>query len=701
MRLRHACAALCVATLTANVASASDMRWQHLPGVTNAGFQGIVTGDLDGDGRDEAVFSALLSNETSALGVIGRDGSELALEQMLAVDGTLAAPIIIGRSGNSARILALVQRGYYYEHALIEYGGRPLRELRSLPMAIWTQPLAIADLDADGDLDVLARQSDYYYYDATLTILDYATGTTLWTDTTASAGGIAAQLDSDAALELVVPGSPGRVLDGATRLQEWSYPAGFHPMLFAGEFDGGAATRELVAMAEYSGPVTLFRTSPYSPLREMQIENFDSGFAASDDIDGDGRDELLVPGYGSEGFIAYTPSTGIRRTFPHEGFYPTRGAAADLDGTSAAELVLASEQSYFDIPDAVRVLDTSSGLLRLSIAQASGPYAALALGDIDANGTNEVLHSVVQADELYGHYRSMCALDALSGERLSCLSRQGYYNYETLTAAPVFGRFNTSAGADIVVLRGALVTAYDGATFEEQWARSDIASDYQPMIAGAKMRFDADNIDDVVLLGGNGQLHVLDGRTGATLWQSVTLGSGGSGEMTLTVVNVDGDDAIEILVTTGNALYAFDSQTRLLDWSLSPELNIGRLVTWGSAAACRLGLYEVDGTFRTYRCNDRSIVGDDRTFPVNANMLRVLDPAGRHFVAASAGSLLTVAQDDSVREWASGLGSRLGHDNAGVVIPMGGSRYDVVVGSDAMVARIGIHLDLVFSDAFE
>lgn len=695
MRRLLACTACLFAVSTTD---AAHLRWQTQAGVIEAGFRGVVTADLDGDGRDEAVFTAGPSSDATTLGVVARDGGALALTQLLWVDQTLSGNIVAARVGGGDRILVGTD-DYYGGRQLIEFGGLPLRELRRLPMPQWMRPLAVADIDGDGDLDILALVAPYYHYDAAVALLDYATGVTLWTEEAIATGAVAAQLDADPALEIIVAGTIGRVLDGATRLQEWSYPAGFRSQLFVGEFDGGTTSREFAAMDTYGGPLTLFRAAPYSPLRDTLQPSSYGLLAAVDDIDNDGRDEILQAGAHLEGgSIAYTPSTDTTRSFPHEGLSPDGVASSNLFGTAASELVLTSSPGWYGQTDAVRVVDTATNAVRLSIPQAAGPYAALALGDVDADGRADVVHALSQrgSDPDVGHL--VCMLDAASGERRGCITQEGFY-WEVPTIAPFLGRFTPTAGDDIAVIQGSAVTVFDGASNALQWQRTDLSPGYSGIAASAAMRFDADAIDDPVLLDYAGRVHVLDGRNGETLWTSVALGGGS--ELTLTVANVDADPATELLVSTDNALYAFDAQTRLLDWSHKPDLQVGRVVVWGSGAACRLGLYDPAGRFQAVRCSDRSNVGDEREFPANANLLRVLDPAAEHFVAATAGRIVTIAADDSVREWASGLGPRLGNNNAGVVIALGGNRYDVIVGSDTTVVRVAIHPDLLFEDAFE
>lgn len=686
-------AALC---MMSTGAAADTLRWEHLPGLTLAGVLGMQSGDVDGDGYDEVVLTTTSSANEHTLAVVGRVGNDIALRQILQLPGSLTGRITVADIDGTARVLVPMQ--LEDDYAVIEFGGAPLRELRRLTLPLFTSPVAVADIDADGDLDILAFQATFPYAENPVALLDYDTGATLWTDSAMAFGAaIVAQLDDDPALEIVVPGGPGRVFDGATRLPEWSFPAGFQSSLVSGEFDDTRPGPEFAATSfDYGGTLTLFSTSPYSPLRETTME-FQPGGAVTDDIDGDGRDDILLIARNAHGVHVYTPSSEELGLIPTPDMQAWRLATGNVTGTPAPELIVATAQSY-ETPDALRVVDPASGETLLAVPETIGPYAALAVGDFDADGQAEVLHALDGRHEDPALRRSLCQLDLRTGAEERCIGMQ--MGQTAAWVAPVPGRFNDAAGTDLAVVHTTAVRAIDGPTGGLLWMVEPGAPDYEEFSAIVALRFDDDAFDDVAVLGR--RIHVLDGRTGADLWRSVELDQEVFGaEKTLTLANVDADPAPEIIATTGHAVYVFDTQTRLLDWSLTPDTEIGRFVTWGSGDACRFALYHPSGSLQTYHCSDRTPDGPAREFPENANFLRVLDAAGKHVLATSAGRVLTIAEDDSVRVWATDLGPRLGNNNSGAIVPLGGDRYDLVVGSDLRVARVAIHIDLVFEDAFE
>lgn len=688
-----------VLVMTVCPAVAAHVAWSHQPGFGLAGGAGAVIGDLDADGRHEAIVTvALAPGVSSALAVIGGKGNSVEREQLLLIDGVLRSDIVLHTHPGGDRVLALVQPGTgEHVYSMVEFAGIPLRETRRVVMPQYTRPLAVADIDANGTLDLLAITGPYPLDGMKPAILDYATLETLWTDNSDAATAVLAQLDADAALEIVVAGMPGRVIDGATRLPDWSYPAGFGELLFVGEFDADVAGNEFASMhRDMAFPLlTIFRAAPLSPLRDVAAQVDTPSVVTVHDLDGDGRDELVFLADGDDGSLAVlTPATGAARTMSQSDFRIVGTAAGNLVGDGAAELVLVDGDGFYTTVDMLRVVDSGTGAEHFAMQRTFGPYTALAAADLDGDGHEEVVHAL-QRIAYTEPTQTHCILDGSSGQERTCMrSEVGW-----VEAAPVAGEFNASAGKDIAFLGNTGVIAIDGATAAPLWRRQDI---WPSMYAdSATMRFNDDAIDDVVLLAGEARITVLDGRDGSTLWQSVALGAPWGQEPRLVVANVDEDEAPELVVSTGDDIYAFDAATRLLDWSMDGTVPIARLLVWGENGGCRLGLYSADGGFRTLRCDDRSVAAPERSLPAGAMLVRALAPHGTPLLLAVEGHLLTIDEEGAVSDWSGFLGNALGLDDTATVIARGSRRHDVYIGSDAVVARIRVDFDLVFADAFE
>ncbi len=135
------------------------------------------------------------------------------------------------------------------------------------------------------------------------------------------------QLDADPALEIVLAGVPGYVLDGATQAIDWTYKDGFGAYLAGGHFsDGGGA--QFVAARDWD-LFTVFQSAPYSPIWDASV--FDIDAIAAADLDGDGFDEI-IEGDGQWGGVnIYDSRTQqVRLSIPHSAWGMEALAVADF-----------------------------------------------------------------------------------------------------------------------------------------------------------------------------------------------------------------------------------------------------------------------------------------------------------------------------------------------------------------------------------
>lgn len=695
-----------IAAFTAIPSAAAGIaieQWTQQPGIPNSGVFGAAVIDIDGDGQNEAIYSTYF-HPTPALGIIGAGAEGLVADRLVPLERDAVGPLVVGNVDGQPRVLVVTLLSdaptYPPRYMALEFTGRPLREIRRTELPGELYPRALADVDADGKPEIVGLYRSAGYDPINLAILDHETLAIEWSDDAQAENTIVAQLDSDPALEIVASGYPGRIIDGATHLQEWSYPAGFDNILFAGEFDVSASSREFLGIRGFnSAMVTLFRTMPFSPLREMSTSAFDLQYSTAVDIDLDGLDEIVFPRtYENDGPVAFTPANGAVRRFPKANISANAVVGGLLAGSQIPGLVLMDREGWFNPDTPLRVINGDTGDVRYSATRSFGPYAALAEGDFDADGTREFVHGARQPVPAISS-RVLCKRDLRTGHGQGCLTL-AVEAAEALRVPPVVGRFDATPGDDIVQLMGNTVVARSGRNFESLWERSDLSEQYG-FSGGSSMQYNADAIDDVVLLDAGGKITVLNGLDGSTLWTSVTLGGNGT-PTRLLIADIDADAADEIIVASGYDLYAFDASTRLLEWSYSSDASIDLILHAGAAGNdCRLGLYNEHGKFRLLRCDDRSIVGPDRVVPLHANMVRALDESGESLLFAAGGRLQTVDAHGTTVVWTDFLGPALGMGNAAIVGARSLRHFDVTVGSDAFITRMRINLDGVFVNDFE
>ncbi len=191
-------------------------------------------------------------------------GGELELEISIPLPGPLLSLVAVRRPGHDDSVLATA--GPFASTRLLEYTGRDLQLVRDQPVTNNLRLYLAADIDADASLDLLGDCAANFSFGVPL-ILDYATASVQWQGPEQTAGVTAVQLDADPQLEVISRGQVGRIYDGATGMQEWAWPSGFGESVVGGRFETDPLVPGFVTQS-FSG-TTVFRASPYSPLREF------------------------------------------------------------------------------------------------------------------------------------------------------------------------------------------------------------------------------------------------------------------------------------------------------------------------------------------------------------------------------------------------------------------------------------------------
>ena len=707
--LRVTC--LLILSLVASRADAK-MRWSFHPGLGSAGDDGIVIGDFDGDGTREAAFSGgafgTASGQTSVvIGLIEAHGYTDALRTRGGIIERyrLSSPLVTGRVGGKDHLftqLPLFDGSGGYE--ILELAGVPLKVVRRIPCEWPVQLRAIVDLDADGDIELIGLQRPYEGYSSGLIVsIDYATGLSQVIEPIEARQVTVAALDADAALELIVSRDTGVVLDGDTMVQDWSYPAGFGSFVVAGRFSPEPHRIGFVSLDLSVSPdsrATVFQAQPFSPLRNIALRSNLATDVIASDVDGDGIDEVIVAsGNWASEVTAYNPLDATYRAYPTGEFDTTALGAGALGHFNSTMLVLA-KGPYGSLVGQLRVVDAASEALRFQANGATGPYSGVLVDDLDDDGNPDVLFPLsAQQDD--GRWRSFCRLDAGTGKLQRCHEGLDTQMVWPGDHAPIAGQFDVDPAQELAVLDGSEIVLLDSASLLQlQRLRlpETIASD---VVAMAGVLFNEDAITDIAIATLDSTIHVVDGRSGAQLWQSVSLGSiYGGYRALLEVVNVDDDARPELLLTSPEAIYAFDTATGLLQWSIETDRVPHLLTVWGEGADCRIAIY--DGglpDMLLYRCDTQALAGK-RALPHDTRVIRALSPEGDHLLIAAGGRLQTL-DADGVRYWSGYLGADLGAGNNADVRFLSHGRFDVIVGSEVLVSRIRVDFDLLFEDAFE
>lgn len=329
----------------------------------------MPTADFDGDGLQDIVVIGTLQY-SDAIQIVGMQaGLGWKVKQAIVPDSGshhFGVPnIATWTDAVGAHLL------YVRGNLISIFGGWPLTLEQDLQLDQFADfsDVRVADVDNDGVVELIAasRNSNQGIEAYSLT-----SGVLLWQytqDSSYYANLHIAQLDADPALEILLTGAPGTIIDGATHALEWQYKDGFGPFVEDGRF-GGSSPR----FASLGYRVLMFQSQPWSPL--WDLDNAYSLSSAVADIDGDQIDELINA---SDVFpnaiqVIDVQTQSVRSSFNSE--YTLQLAAADFDGDEAVEIAI-GRSAYYSQPSGsnFRIVNGSDGVEEYSIPFAApGPF---------------------------------------------------------------------------------------------------------------------------------------------------------------------------------------------------------------------------------------------------------------------------------------------------------------------------------------
>jgi hypothetical protein len=347
------------------------------------GFTPVGTGDLDYDGRQDAIFQ-----NNSAAGILwGRAPGEQTYSVSV-FDLPLAAIAIADVNGDRVDDVVSISA----EGIATLYGERSSRNLRAAPLSPVVGAVARmleADFDGDGRTDLITSSVDSNAYDTTVlqggADLRFRHRTTITGARTVGVG----DLDGDGQVDLVtqpradVPATAVRFGSGWTfgepvTISSTARFIGVGAMAGGGKAvllnDGGAIVS--VSLASRTAVATTLATVVAS-LRTFVV-----------DVDGDGDSDVVALDTAGAGRVLTQSANGWtsdRVTLPIDSV--TEVQAADLDGDGRTDLVARNEH-YFSVSVAK---GDGTYIRMLPTVDATGFLQSLRLSDVDRDGHPDVI----------------------------------------------------------------------------------------------------------------------------------------------------------------------------------------------------------------------------------------------------------------------------------------------------------------------
>ena len=704
---------LIVALACALVPGSLLFAWEYQPMPGEPGGHGMVVGDFDGDGVREVAVAGVESLPDRADGaavfaVLDGTGAQ-ARVRAVAKGAFLVADDALwradGKDGRD-RVVTTVWMMEHYQSWLAILTGIPLHAERLIAPPAPHELIrvtAVADVDGDGAQEavVILKRPDYVFVPA---ILDLETGAAKWIGDMPTGQVVVAQLDGDPALELVVAGTPGLVIDGATGWQDWSWAGGFGGGLLAGAFGSGG--RDAFAAWAEGGLLQVFGGYPYAPVNEIPGQDWDVK-RLSVRLDPVGPERIAVMGRQAMQFFDALTGNSVHDPLP--------GGAGnflieDITGDARREVLYGPSAGAMDgceFPDGaapgqldpfaatLRMINLDGGHCRLWLAD-SGTHAAVVRGPLGGPGTDEVA--------TFSRGDVLSVIDATTGK----LRRFRSDLFETLSRPlsrpPRIALARRIGGMPSLILAAQLpmpglpVMAVDSVSLQVRWRAAD--SDLGGVAAVSSIDLDGDGADEVIVATARSQLLVLDGETGERLRESVGDAYGYQADM---VVFPDGQGGARAVVTADER-----RQLRLVDLSTMDVLqqsvdvtDIIALRQWGTGADCRLAVLDAAARITLRDCATLAVQGDLQA-PAGTVFLHELDSEGTRFLIAAGEHFHELGADGVATQLSGALGPGLARDNAGDVrILPGGQGLEVTAGSDVLVTLQRFGPDPVFADGFE
>lgn len=687
--------ALCAVALGACGEAAAQWAFRstgaQIPGLREPGGAGLVVADFDGDGRDDVAFAGWqgptpypmpYQPQPGFVAIVGYDAARAGYRLKQALVADLQRPAGLASDGAAEPGLVLVSR----DGVLAHYVGRPLALLSRFELGRPVQSMRVGDVDGDGRVEVVVADTT-----AGLAAYDLATGALVRTYAGRFAASIElAQLDADPALEIILAGTPGVVVDGATNATDWRDAGGFGELLAAGRLftDGREG---FVAAGRY---LSAYRGAPYSPL--WSLETSSNGVDTAD-IDGDGVAEILHSGnYRFTVLDALTQT--VRLQAPHEPI--GHMGAARMRDTAAWQFAFGTGLSGWTGSTIATVI-SAQGEVEFALHAEVPPFRVAAEADVDVDGDGVPDAVWISAETNAGYAGGdIHVVDPATGaERWRVRLPYSASDLSAVLVAPL----RASAPADIVVAGHSnygegVLYVIDGVTRQERLSNFNTGFsapiDQLALVAAAGA--------PRILAAARGtpiQLGLYDGSDLHALWTQPLLAAYGDAVNDLQPLSAAGPEVY--LLSTPTVLLAFHLGERRVLWSrMGSTASAGLLyLADGTPVIGRLG---ASGNLQLLSLDGTTLLADFPLGDGEPGAVRGLADAPGKAVACIDRRIVLVDLDArAVTAQSPWIGSNACDKGSLVLAPSRGNRMRVRASSVIGVFDLDLAGPVIFGDGFD
>lgn len=565
-------------------ASLLEQEWKYGIYGTGIGETGISVFDIDNDGTLEMVMggSTKLFGSDNFWYVVKQSGpdtyEQVWLSDQYSADVNRIAVADVDDDGIGEIYVGLSDGTVHV------YDGLTFEEIGSFTAGNEVGALVVADVDADGDYEIITNDCESLvcsnskiYVHSALTFAQEWVSPGNYGGSSLAVGNV----DADPAPEIVTTFTYGHgyVIDGISRTLEWDYSNGFGWLVELGDVDTDGIDEIIGADRWYK--ITIFDADIQTPSWMITTAH-DISALHVEDTDGDSIPEILYGDHQHGKVHCYDGITQAERwSIPNPEAGVTDIALGDVNNDGVLEVIWGGGSNSTG-PDYLFIADVITQLIEWQNIHLDGPLSAVDVGDVDDDGQDEIV--MVSFESESGYDVGIVHIFDATTHELEWRSALGIMDWMGVRAVKI-GDVDDDGETEFVIttadIYSGIIQIYDGKThvLERQSAGYNGAY-FTTLEIG-----DVDNDGQTEIVAGQGRettgapgvsLVVFDGATAIEEWKSGVLGpyNGWFDVYDIVLADIDNDGNTEIIASLitksyyeGLQVYVYDGFTHQLDWS--------------------------------------------------------------------------------------------------------------------------------------